>query len=101
MNIDATGMANTVANYNVWDPPADADYVNGANDVSAEAGLDSAYLPTASGNCDGTGDPAAIDWVGGTDYVGFLLEISSVTRDRGARCRPRIISNAEMVPDIW
>jgi len=101
MSITATGMANTVANYNVWDPPADADYVNGANDVSAEAGLDASYLPTAAGNCDGTGDPAGMDWVGGTDYVGFLLEISSVTRDRGARCRPRIISNAELTPDIW
>jgi len=94
-------MANLVVSYNTWDGAADADYVAGSNDVAATAGLDSSYLPTASGNCDGTGNPAGMDWVGGTDYVGFLLEISSVTRDRGARCRPRIISNAEMVPDIW
>lgn len=98
----AGGMATTTVNYNIWDKTPSASYVAGANDITGvDADLDANYLPSAAGNCDGTGNPAAIDWVGGTDYVGFLLEISDVVRDRGARCRPRIISGAIMVPDIW
>lgn len=99
--VDATGMANLSVSYNTWDGTADPDYVPGSNDVAATAGLGTTFLPTAAGNCDGNGNAGAIDWVGGTDYVGFLLEISDVVRDRGARCRPRIISGAIMVPDIW
>ena len=99
---NVAGMGVATVDYNIWCGTPSASYVPGANDVTGvNAALDANYLPTAGGNCDGTGNPAAIDWVGGTDYVGFLLEISSVTRDRGARCRPRIIANAELTPDIW
>lgn len=101
VNVDVTGMANLSVSYNTWDGAADPDYIPGPNDVAATAALDANFLPTAGGNCDGTGNPVAIDWVGGTDYVSFLLEISSTTRDRGARCRPRLIVNAELTPDIW
>lgn len=102
INTNAVGMANTFPTYNVWDGVMDVDYIAGSNDlVATTPDIDSNYFPTASGNCDGTGNPAAIDWVGGTDHVGFLLEISDVTRDRGARCRPRIITGAALTPDIW
>jgi hypothetical protein len=98
----ADAMTRLTRSYNTIDPTVSGFYSAAATDITnADAGLDSRYFPNAAGNCDGNGDPAATDWVGGTDYEGYPLRLASSVIDRGARCRPRIITGAELLPDIW
>lgn len=88
--------------YNTLDPTVNAAYTPGTGDTTnADAALDSNYIPTASGNCDGTGDPTAVNWVGDTDPFGLVLIYKSSRISRGAREIPAIYSSAFLYPDIW
>jgi hypothetical protein len=99
----ADAMTRMTRSYNTIDPTVSAFYTPlGTGDITtADADLDSRYFPTASGNCEANGNASALDWVGGTDWEGYPLRLASSVQDRGARCRPRIISGAELLPDIW
>lgn len=102
LDLTADQMANLTTRGNVWGTPVDTDLVPGEGDlVGDDAQLDSLLFPTEDGNCDGNGDPSFVDWVGGTDAWGYPLRLASSVMDRGARCRPRIIEGAELLPDLW
>lgn len=101
MLTDTNGMAAMTSNYNVFDPTVTG-YTAGANDITgADAGLDSNNFPTAAGNCDGNGDTAAIDWVGGSDPFGLVLVYKPTRVSRGAREIQAVYSGAELYPDAW
>lgn len=98
----ASAMSRLSARFNVLDPTVSSFYLAAASDVvGVDAALDGNYFPWSGGNCDGAGDAAATDWVGGTDWQGYALRLASGTLDRGARCRPRIIPDGELFPDMW
>lgn len=100
INCTASSMGRITSNYNVLDPTVDTDFVAGANDTTgADAALDARFFPTASGNSDGTA--ASLLTVGGTDYEGYPLCYKVTSHDRGARARPRVITGADMLPDLW
>jgi hypothetical protein len=102
MTTTADAMGRMTRSYNTLDPTISGFYSAGTGDITnADAALDSRYFPTAAGNCENNGNAALLDWVGGTDYEGYPLRLASSVQDRGARCRPRIIVGAELLPDIW
>lgn len=102
VNVTAASMAKVTSDWNIFDPTVDADYVAGAHDTTGvNADLDDQYIPVAGGNCDGTGNPAATDWVGGTDAWGLPVRLDDTVMDRGARCRQRLIPGGALIPDLW
>lgn len=101
INCTTASMARITTNYNVIDPTVDVDFIAGANDTTGvDAALDSRFFPTAGGNCDGTA-VSVLAAVGGTDYSGYPLCYKTTSHDRGARCLPKIISGADLLPDLW
>lgn len=99
-----SSLARITRAYNVLDPTVDADYAAGTGDITGvDAALDASHFPTAGGNCDGTATMAqlGLDHIGGSDYQGLVNLYSQATADRGARGRPRVVSGAELLPDVW
>lgn len=92
----------TVGDYNTVDPTVSVNYTPGANDlVAGDAALDADYFPTASGNCDGNGDTALVDYVGDADPFGFVLIYKPSRVSRGARDIPAIYASAVLQPDLF
>jgi hypothetical protein len=98
----AAAEAAVIGDYNTIDPNVSANYSVGAHDTTgADAALDSDDFPTASGNCDGNGDPSLVDWVGDRDPFGLTLIYKSSAISRGARTIPAIYAGAVIQPDLW
>lgn len=102
INCTSGSMTNIFSDYNVLDPTVDADYIKGANDTTnVNAGLTIGYLPSASGNCDGTGSTNIWTWVGDSDPFGFVMIYLSTRVSRGAREIPAIYAGAVLYPDYY
>ena len=88
---------------NVLDPTVSASFTADATDTTGvDAAIDSTtFIPAASGNCDATGNPALVDWVGDCDPFGWVLIYASSLMPRGARSRPGVYAGADLQPDLW
>ena len=104
ININATAMGSLTTNYNRYKASSiDADLVPGANDVAnnVAADISSIGMPTASGNCDGTGGTSVISFdAGDSDAWGLVLYYGG-RASIGNREIPGVYSNAVLFPDIW
>ena len=76
-------------------------FTPGAHDTIGDAALDATFLPTASGNCDGNGDPSVEDFVGDSDAWGYVFRYDMSFVPRGARARPAIYGGASLQPDLF
>lgn len=102
VNCTATSMPKITTNYNTIDPTIDADFVAGAQDiVNANAGLDTYFFPTASGNCDGNGDSSLYDWIGGRDCYGYGLIYLPNRVSRGGRDIAAKHTDAVLFPGVY
>ena len=103
VNVVTGGGGAVTGDYNTLDATVDADYTPGANDTQpADAALNTtSWIPTASGNCDGNGDAAAVDYVGDSDPWGFVRLFKGSRASRGTRETPGIYASAVLYPEYF
>jgi hypothetical protein len=91
--------ANTDSDYGTYDATSTAIGANDQANTNPAIGS-TTLIPTAAGNCDGTGDGSLYSWVGGRDYAGLPLIYTSGVAPRGARAAV-IASGSNVLPDRW
>jgi hypothetical protein len=91
--------ANCDSDYGTYDATSTAIGANDQANTNPAIGS-TTLIPTASGNCDGTGDGSLYSWVGGRDYAGLPLIYTAGVAPRGARATV-VASGSNVLPDRW
>ena len=98
-NGTSMAAANCDSDYGTYDASSTAIGANDQANTNPAIGA-ATLIPTASGNCDGTGDGSLYAWVGGRDYAGLPLIYTAGVAPRGARAAV-VASGSNVLPDRW